>query len=152
MYLRNFVRNKADPLVTKVKVLHIVSNKVAYILSPTGRESSVSTADLAPIGEATTGSECNSEAPMIYDVHTPKMPIPQAMIPDITPVTPDKPVDEAHNGSNIEPDHVDGLYDIHVEPQSPTDTEVAADTQEYSRRSSRNRRPPVHFRDYILDD
>ena len=46
--LRNFVRNKSEPLVTKVKIIEVVSQKVVRIEYADGPRSTVSSSDLAP--------------------------------------------------------------------------------------------------------
>ena len=46
--LRNFVRNKSEPLVTKMKIFGVVSHKVVCIEYANGRRRTVSTSDLAP--------------------------------------------------------------------------------------------------------
>ena len=50
VYLRNFVRNKSEPLVNKVRVVDVISSKVVNIQHENGRQSTVSTSDLAPTG------------------------------------------------------------------------------------------------------
>jgi len=48
VYLKNFVRNKDDPLVTPVIVENVINDHFAKIQYPNGREDTVSTTSLAP--------------------------------------------------------------------------------------------------------
>ena len=62
--LRRFVRNsKYEPLVDEVELLQ-ANNSYAHIRYPGGREDTVSTHDLAPMGSNASGKPCGQEPPL----------------------------------------------------------------------------------------
>ena len=120
--LRRFVRNKADPLCDEIEHLEANPN-FAYIRYPDGRESTVSTEDLAPCPD-TVLTKTNREC---LDDSTP----PNTRIRPTTAPTP---------GTLSQPVHAEHPTDIPPENISPV---------EPVRRSTRERNAPVRFGDWV---
>ena len=118
VFLRRFIRNKDDPLVEEVELLR-ANPSFAQVRFPSGRESSVSTNDLAPLPTNLSTSDNSIEL-----------------------TTDDSEPSQSQQTEEIS-EHED------EESEVQTRNEGLDDNYPPLRRSSRLRKPPGRYRDFI---
>ena len=122
MLLKRFVRNNSEPLCDEVELLD-ANPKTAVVHFPDGRESTVSVSDLAPFSDMSDNEPCD---------------VPETTTENRTSDT--EPV-QSETGENRHARHdttkTNQTVDLHDQPAPSL------------RRSTRTRRPPDRFADYV---
>ena len=117
--LRRFVRNKSEPLCDEVELLD-ANPKTALVRFPDGRESTVSVSDLAPLSGMSDNEPCD---------------VPETTTENCSSDTETVQSESGQNGHDAT--ETNQTVDLHDQPALSL------------RRSTRIRRPPDRFRDYV---
>ncbi|XP_076805037.1 uncharacterized protein LOC143448952 [Clavelina lepadiformis] len=125
--LRRFVRNKGDPVCDPVELM-MVNPTFARVKYPNGRESTVSTSDLAPCPQANPADDDIEEA-TASDV-TPPLRQPELRLPTDSG-------DGVRTETDIRNDGDQETSSVETDSQTP-------------RRSTRERRPPQRYGEWTL--
>ena len=154
--LCNFVRNKSEPLVTKVKIIGVVSHKAVCIEYADGRRSTVSTSDLAPTSGSMNFDHDESEnhiaeKPPIQENSMISVSLNTQLVHDEvfepssdSPITrPSHSAEEATQGSH--------LFNSQIADSPVKPTMVRSPDANPSGRPSRQRKAPGHLKDYVVD-
>jgi len=121
--LKRFVRNKSDPLCDEVELLD-ANPKTALVRFPDGKESTVSVSDVAPLSDMSDNEPCD--------------------VPETTTEnrTSDTETVQSETGQNGHAGH-DATETVHLHATETVDQTPSL------RRSTRTRRPPYRFGDYV---
>jgi len=148
--LKRYIRkSKYDPLVDEVTLLE-ANSEYAHVKMPDGRETTVSTKHLAPVGQEE--SKLSGQSNQDYEEHIQK---------DGILIRPNSQESSLPRGQNLD-DVTDTVEQVHSAPshQSPQSEPCHLRPQfeplnrgppsEPLRRSDRDRRRPAHLQDYVL--
>ena len=125
--LRRFIRNKDDPLVEKVELLR-ANPSFAQVRFPSGRESSVSTNDLAPLPTDVLTSDASTRLAEPPQLQSDSLELPQ--------------LQQTKEASELEYNE----SDVQTEDKNLNTEE---DNNQLLRRSSRIRKPPERYGDVV---
>ena len=136
VFLRNHVRNKGDPLCEEVELIE--SNfSFAHVRFPDGRETTVSTKDLAPNpSNDFQSSNVDQESSLLPDTVTDAAKISSEMPPD--------PSTHSHDITPTTSQQHQNIHKLNHTPSTPLQK-----PQEEPRRSTRIRKPPVRYGDPV---
>ena len=121
--LKRFVRNKSEPLLCDEVELLDANPKTALVQFPDGRESTVSVSDLAPLSDMSDNESCD---------------VPETTTENRTSDTERVQSETGQNGhTGHDATETNQTVDLHDQPAPSL------------RRSTRTRRPPDRFGDYV---
>ncbi|KAL1446069.1 hypothetical protein WDU94_006611, partial [Cyamophila willieti] len=127
-------RSKYDPLVEEVELLE-ANNEYAYVRLPDGRETTVSTRNLAPVGSDSQ----------------PQLQLQEEIEHSNFPQIPENETDNSTQDSSYDqtPEYNPNYSTPDSSLDQPGTSQPPVATPPSLRRSTRERRPPAYLRDYI---
>lgn len=146
IFLKNHVRNKGDPLCYEVELIESNSN-FAHVRFKDGRESTVSTKDLAPFPSPEPTTQTTEPTPVLQRTD------PENITDQISPVQEANEIansnTDQHTDTSVNQQEIDSseVHDSVREEGSVTNTpsKKKDDLNQELRRSTRNRKPPVRY-------